>query len=109
MSNQVVYNKLVRDCIPEIISEDGKEPVTHIADSKEYEMSLLSKLREEVEEFIEEPSKEEIADILEVLDALAKQYGFSKNSIDEVKREKAQARGSFNEKIILEKVIIKSR
>jgi len=109
MSDQITYNKLVRDSIPEIISEDGKEPITHIADSKEYEMSLLNKLREEVEEFIEEPSEEEIADILEVLDALAKQYGFSGNSIKEAKREKAQARGAFNEKIILEKVILKSR
>ena len=54
-----VYNKLVRDKIPEIISSQGKRCKVYVATKKEYEEKLQSKLVEEVEEFLKDPSVEE--------------------------------------------------
>ncbi len=96
-----IYNKLVRDLIPEIISVEGKTCITHIAGDEEYERELLKKLSEEVKEFLEGPCEEEIADILEVLDGLVELLGFSHESIERIKAEKKRERGGFVERIIL--------
>lgn len=62
-----VYNKLVRDKIPEIIKADGKECKTHILSKDEYIAALETKLNEEVAEYQEDKNLEEMADVLEVL------------------------------------------
>ena len=99
-----IYNKLVRDKIPQIIEENGKKSHCHIADEKEYLEALKDKINEEVEEFYETPSIEEMADILEVLGALADYHGFNKDEIEKVRLEKNKKRGAFINRIILEKV-----
>lgn len=96
------YNKLVRDKIPEYIESKGGKPVTHVAESDEYRKKLLEKLQEEVSEFLSENNESELADILEVVDAICEEMGFSKEKIDEIKKKKAEERGKFEKKIILE-------
>jgi len=96
------YNKLVRDKIPDVIRRNGGNPSFHIAVCLEFEYQLKNKLREEVEEFCESGSPEEIADILEVIDAICKYHGFSKRTIERVKKKKARERGKFRKRIILE-------
>ena len=59
--------KLVRDRIPEIIIEDGRKPIYHIADADEYKRELCKKVTEELSEFQERPCLEEAADLLEVV------------------------------------------
>ncbi|MGV2685705.1 hypothetical protein GNF82_15290, partial [Clostridium perfringens] len=70
-----VYNKLVRDLIPQVIEATGKEFRTRILDEEEYKKELIIKLKEELEEyFAAESSKESLeehADMLEVIRALA--------------------------------------
>ena len=98
----MIYNKLVRDKIPEYIISKGGSPITHIADDKEYHQKLLEKLIEEFEEFKEDENIEEYVDMLEVLKAIAAFKGFKKEEIESYRNKKAEERGRFNERIILE-------
>lgn len=96
------YNKLVRDKIPQIITENGDKPITHIATDKEYEQKLKAKLQEEVDEFIEDSNSEELADILEVISALCDFYKIDKKDLKQIRFDKATKRGRFKNKIILD-------
>jgi predicted house-cleaning noncanonical NTP pyrophosphatase (MazG superfamily) len=96
------YNKLVRDKIPEVIKSRGGNAVTHIADYKEYWAKLKEKLQEEVSEFLEAENIEEMADILEVIDAILDFKKFDKAELEKVKNKKADERGKFKDKVILE-------
>jgi predicted house-cleaning noncanonical NTP pyrophosphatase (MazG superfamily) len=100
-----VYNKLVRDEIPTILVNKEKEFKWHKAvDVEEYTRALKAKLQEEVGEFLEQPSIEEIADISEVLDALAHVLGHDSFAVMKVKEDKAATRGRFYNGYILESV-----
>ncbi|WP_049887761.1 nucleoside triphosphate pyrophosphohydrolase [Natronobacterium gregoryi] len=93
----------VRDEIPWIIEEDGETPIVHTADD-EYERRLLEKLAEEVTEFQEDKDIEELADVLEVVHAIRAHEGISRERLQELRSEKAQERGRFAERIVLERV-----
>ncbi|MDO8425620.1 MAG: nucleoside triphosphate pyrophosphohydrolase [bacterium] len=96
------YHKLVRDKIPEIISRSGTTAIVHGANSEEYREKLREKLQEEVAEFLASGDPEELADILEVLFALAEHGGVSRESLEQIRARKAEERGAFRERIILE-------
>lgn len=96
------YNKLVRDKIPEIIKKRGDKFVIHIAEDKEYWDKLKEKLLEEIEEFGENETIEEMADILEVIGAMCGYKKFNKKKLEAVKKKKAKERGGFKKRIILE-------
>ena len=96
------YNKLVRDKIPEYIKSKGGNAICHIADDKEYWEKLKEKLQEEVKEFIEAESVEEMADVLEVIDAILDFKNLDKKELETVKNKKAEERGKFKNKVILE-------
>jgi len=102
------YNKLVRDRIPEIIAEDGREPATRILDEDEYIAELERKLREECEEVIAagdgdtaEHRLEELGDVLEVMLALAEIDHFNLDDIVFAAEQKRQERGGFDKRIYL--------
>jgi predicted house-cleaning noncanonical NTP pyrophosphatase (MazG superfamily) len=96
------YNKLVRDKIPEYIKSRGGKPVTHIAGNEEYWRKLREKLQEEVSEFLEAESPQEMADIYEVLDAMCDWKQFDKNQVQEIKNTKFEERGGFQNRIVLD-------
>lgn len=98
------YNKLVRDNIPEIIKKKNKIPITHTANNEEYFNKLKEKLTEEVNEFLENNSEEELADILEVIESICEFKNIDKDKLEVLKISKARERGKFTKRIILEKV-----
>jgi len=98
------YNKLVRDRIPEIITDSGKKCVAEILTEEAYLQKLREKLNEEVDEYQQSSSHEELADILEVVYALAAATGCPEEHLNAIRREKARKRGGFSKKILLKSV-----
>ena len=99
-----VYNKLVRDKIPEIIEADGKTCKTRILSDEEYIAALEAKLNEEVAEYQSDKNLEEMADVLEVLRAICLARGYSLEELEAVRANKVEERGGFVKKIFLESV-----
>lgn len=105
-----IYNKLVRDNIPNIIKAKGEMPVIKILDDDAYKIELEKKLNEEYHEVLEAVGVdriEELADMLEIIRALAKLEGKTLQDVIDTANLKNQKRGAFEEKIFLEKVIEK--
>lgn len=97
------FDKLVRDKIPEIIKKnDQKDPMIHVAEKEEYWEKLKGKLIEESNEFSIYETKEELADILEVIRAITEFKGYDPSEIEEIRKKKNEERGGFKNKIILE-------
>ena len=100
----IKYNKLVRDKIPEIIERDNKTCSTRILDGEEYLQMIDTKLDEELAEYHRDQNLEELADLLEVVYAAAKARGYSIEELESLRHEKAEKRGSFEQRIFLESV-----
>ena len=99
------YNKLVRDKIPEEIDrESGRKCKYRFLDDEEYLKELNKKVLEEANEFIEKDSIEELGDLMEVLNAIMKQKGYSIEEVKKIMKVKEQKKGAFNNKIFLEYV-----
>jgi predicted house-cleaning noncanonical NTP pyrophosphatase (MazG superfamily) len=94
--------KLVRDKIPSIINTDGSSCTSHIADDIEYWQKLREKLNEEVVEFLEAENVEELADVLEVVEAICAYKQFDRKMVEEVRIKKKEERGGFEGRIILD-------
>lgn len=95
------YNKLVRDKIPEIIQENGGKCTTKTLNENEYKRELINKLYEEIEEFHENWEEEKLADILEVLHAIANVKEYEMMHIDYIRMNKKEKRGGFEGRTLL--------
>ncbi len=101
--SEVVMDKLVRDHIPELAQLESNPITFHQADPDEYRFFLEKKLLEEVHEFLENPSLEEMADIVEVLETFCKEMQTSLAQMDIVRQQKAKEKGRFSKKWIMKK------
>ncbi len=97
-----VYNKLVRDKIPQIIAEKNQSCKTRILNDEEYLNELNRKLQEEVCEYLQSGEVEEIADIEEVLRAILDAKNFDYDEFEKLRLKKVEKRGAFKKKIFLE-------
>ena len=99
-----VYNKLVRDKIVEIITANNEKPHYRTLNKTEFIDELHKKLFEEANEFVECDDPEELADLLEVLYAIAKEKNIDLSKVEEIRLKKREKRGGFDKKIFLENV-----
>ena len=95
------YDKLIRDKIPQIIQSSGATCTTYVAGDEEYKQRLSDKLLEEAKEFFEDPCAEELADVYEVILALAEANRWD---IERERIAKRLERGAFSQRYILQEV-----
>jgi predicted house-cleaning noncanonical NTP pyrophosphatase (MazG superfamily) len=99
-----VYNKLVRDRIPEIIRESGRDCAIEIMPEEEYRQALLEKLVEEAQEACQaqpETLATEIADLYEVIDAVIKAFDLDRECLRRNQEIRHKQRGGFSKRIRL--------
>ncbi|NLV58709.1 MAG: nucleoside triphosphate pyrophosphohydrolase [Clostridiales bacterium] len=99
--NRVVYHKIVRDRIPEIIETAGKKAFFEYTDKEKTISGLEAKLSEELAEYLESHSIEEMADLLEVIHGILYHKGISWEELESVRQEKRAKRGGFEKGIHL--------
>ena len=99
-----VYDKLVRDQIPQIICANGNSCEIRVLEDREYQKRLEEKLKEELSEYLESGQLEELADLLEVMMALVKAKGSSWQALEQIRTDKLAKRGGFEKKLLLTSV-----
>ena len=97
----VIHNKAIRDKIPEIIKESGKNCNVKKLDNSEFLIRLEKKLVEELEEYQESKNVEELADILEVIYRISELKGEVSDELDKIRQKKAEQRGKFDDNLFL--------
>ena len=103
---ETVYNKLVRDDIPEIIRNDGHVPVVRLLGDQERLPAALDKVVEEARELHESRGDlSEFADVAAIFEAAVKAAGYTMDQVEEAKRQKQSERGGFEDWVYLEKVV----
>lgn len=98
-----IYDKLVRDRIPEIIENSGNHCEVEIVNDEVALEYLYKKLNEEVSELLEDKNLEEITDVVEVLFSIGKKYGYSEEDILNKRLDKLDKFGEFSNNIVLKK------
>jgi len=100
-----VYNKLIRDKIPQIIEQSGKQAIIEEVSGQDYIELLNAKLGEELQEYLDSENVEELADLVEVVYAILDDKKISLQEFELIRKQKVQERGAFKEKLLLKEVI----
>ena len=100
-----VYNKLIRDKIPQIIEDSGKKAIIEKVTDQEYLDLLNAKLGEELQEYLDSQSVEELADLVEVVYAILEHKEVSQQEFEDIRKQKVEERGAFRDKLLLKEVI----
>jgi len=95
------YNKAIRDKIPEIIKKSGNECNIKTLSDDEFLIELEKKLSEEIKEYLDSRSVEELADIIEVIKRISQLKGVSFDELERIRQKKADERGSFKDNLFL--------
>lgn len=101
----IKYNKLVRDRIPEIIEKSGKKAIVQKLDDEAYKKFLDEKLVEELQEYLDGDSVDELADLVEVIHSILKYKRIEITDFYGIQKKKAEERGAFEKRLLLKEVI----
>lgn len=104
-NNSIKYDKLIRDKIPEIVEAKGSKAIVEVLDNESFQKYLNIKLGEELKEYLESDSVEELADLVEVVYALLDCKGVSLEEFEKIRLDKVEKRGGFKKKLLLKEVI----
>jgi predicted house-cleaning noncanonical NTP pyrophosphatase (MazG superfamily) len=103
-----VYNKLIRDRIPEIIKKDGNTADIIILSEESFNQAIKQKLIEEATEVANAQTRDEIlgelADLQEVMDTIKEMYKINTLEVNTIQAVKALQRGKFDKKLFLKSV-----
>lgn len=103
-----IYNKLVRDLIPQVIEENGKTCSIRVLEQGEHLEEIKVKMQEEALEFLEAASPkeavEELADILELVHTAIQMYDVSYEQLEQIRTQKKSQRGGFSKGVYLVEV-----
>lgn len=99
-----IYNKLIRDKIPQIIEDNGKKAIIEEASGPEYLGLLNAKLGEELREYLDSQEVEELADLVEVVYAILDYKGVSRQEFESIRKQKVEERGAFRDRLLLKEV-----
>lgn len=103
-----VYNKLVRDRIPEIITKDGNTADIIILSEESFKQAIKDKLIEEATEVANAQNRDdilsELADLQEVMDSIKQIYNINTLEVNTIQAVKALQRDKFDKKIYLKSV-----
>ena len=102
--NPKIYNKLVRDRIPEIIEKNSKRCICETLLQDQFIAMLDAKLDEELAEYQQSKSLEELADLLEVMGAVVRARGYTWDQLTDIRKKKKEERGGFEKRILLKEV-----
>ncbi|MFD2116040.1 phosphoribosyl-ATP pyrophosphohydrolase [Paenibacillus yanchengensis] len=100
-----IYNKLVRDKIPQIVETNGQQCDISFLNEEEYEVALKLKLQEELNEFLQAKNvneqMEELSDLLEIIYSIAESKGVVREELENIRQRKREERGGFQKRIML--------
>lgn len=100
-----IYNKLIRDKIPQVMDQENKTYEVRVLGDDEYVIELKKKLGEELGEYLaadnDKDAIEELADLQELVYALLAIHGSNPEELEEVRRRKEEKRGGFKDKLFL--------
>ncbi|MEB2281804.1 nucleoside triphosphate pyrophosphohydrolase [Lysinibacillus xylanilyticus] len=103
-----IYNKLVRDLIPQVIEENGKTCIIRVLEQGEHLEEIKVKMQEEALEFLEATSSkeavEELVDILELVHTAIQMYDVSYEQLEQIRTQKKNQCGGFSKGIYLVEV-----
>lgn len=96
-----IYNKLIRDNVPKIIEQSGKQAIIKEVSDEKYLQLLNAKLSEEFREYLESQSIEELADLVEVVYSILDYKNVSLEEFELIRKQKANEKGAFKAKLLL--------
>jgi len=93
--------KAVRDRIPEIIRDSGRECAVKELSDPEFLLELERKFEEELAEYLESKELVELADLLELILRIAELRGSSKENLEALRLQKKLEKGGFEKNLLL--------
>ena len=95
------YGKAIRDKIPEIIRKSGSNCIVETLPNDAFLSEIENKLGEEVEEYLQSKSIEELADIIEVIYRIVELRGITLEELNSIRLDKIEERGAFTKNLYL--------
>ena len=101
LDGMTIYNKAIRDKIPEITKESGNNCNIKTLSDEKFLIELEKKLDEELIEYHESKSVEELTDLIEIIQRIAELKGIDNKTLQELQKQKAKKRGKFKKNLFL--------